>query len=145
MLGANEIYKHLTQISQHHAKFKKLFDEFGYLAKQVLNEKDCPVAGVVFEEDYANDRFYVRFAGKCVRFALSTDLGSKGSGRASVKCNLVEPESKTVGAAVGSFSFNGQGDTELKLPPDGDEITVSSRGGPAYLVLHMLNEALDKQ
>lgn len=145
MLGANEIYRHLTQISQRHDKLKKLFEEFGTLAKSHLEDKSCPVQNVIFDEDYSNDRFYVRFAGKCVRFAFSSDLASKGSGRAFVMCNLVDPVTKAVGTAVGKFSFNGQGNTELKLPPDGDEITVNAQGGPGYLVLHMLNEALDKQ
>ena len=145
MLGANEIYQHMTQVSRRYDKLKKLFEGFGDLATAALNEKSCPVQGVQFEPEYQNDRFFVRFAGKCIRFAFSADLGPNGSGHAFVKCNVVDPVTKAVGTAVVSFSFNSQGDTELKLPPDGDLITVNSHGSPGYLVLHVLNEALGKQ
>jgi hypothetical protein len=69
----------------------------------------------------------------------------RGTLRGLVQCNLVDPTTKEKGAAVGAFSFNGQGETNLKLAGDGDVINVNHDAHAAYLGLHMLHEALGKQ
>ena len=144
MLGAYEIYKHMAKVSERYGALKELFESFGDTAKSMLGAENCPVRGIHFDLEYQSDRFFVRFAGRCVCFAFFADVGSKGSYHAQVKCSLADPVTKTLGTTVETFSFNGQGETEIKLPPDGDVISVSSKKGPAYIVLHMLNEALDK-
>jgi hypothetical protein len=144
MLGANEIYKHMANVSQRYDKLKKLFEGFGDLAKVHLTDKNCPVQGVHFDKHYPTGHFLVYFAGMCIRFAFVADLGPKGSAHGFVKCNLVDPMTNALGADVGEFSFNGQGETKLKLSSDGDLITINSEPGAGYLVLHMLNEALGK-
>ena len=73
-----------------------------------------------------------------------TDLGPQGNGQGFVKCRLVDPITQDLGADIGSFSFNGQGETKLKVEPHGDLITVNHDADAAHLVLHMLNEELGK-
>lgn len=144
MLGANQIYEHMSGVSQRYSKLKSLFQDFSKLAEAVLSEKNCPVKNVEFFPDLENDRIYVRFSGRDVLFSFAADLAVTGSGRGIVKCKLVDSTKKIIRADVCTFSFNGQGDTELSLPPDGDIIAVHEEAGAAYLVLHVLNEALGK-
>ncbi|OFW26868.1 MAG: hypothetical protein A3H27_01145 [Acidobacteria bacterium RIFCSPLOWO2_02_FULL_59_13] len=145
MLGAHEIYREMTQIEQRYREFRDLFHRFKELAITGLTADDCPVKSITFENQDEENYFYGHFAGKCVRFSFSMERDKEGIFRGDVKCNLVDPSTKERGFEVGNFSFNGRGNTKLKLPGDGDEINISHDAHAAYIALHMLYAALGKQ
>lgn len=144
MLPPNQLYQRMTHVSQRYDMLKGLFDAFEQLASTGLVANDCPVKGLAFESQPQDNLFRVRFAGRVIQFAFSAFVNEQGSWLGKVTCHLYAPIAEEVIEDVGSFTFNGQGYSSLKLPGDGDDIRISDAAGAQYLVLHHIYDAVHK-
>ena len=134
MLGAKQLYQNMVKVSQRYEKLKGLFDQFCNLAQSQLTSQQCPVKGILFHPDLQDNQFGVTFAGVSVVFSFSLSQDSQGT----VTCI------KGAETQVGSFSFSGQGDTNLKTVEEGDVLGIDTEASAGYLVMHFVSEALQK-
>ena len=141
MIGAKQLYHSMAKVSQRYSKLKGLFDQFCNLANSHLTSEQCQVKGIVFNPDLESNRFCVTFVGTSIVFFFTFSQDEQ----ACVTCSKVSPMPEGSETTIGSFSFNGQADTNLRTPEEEDVLGIDTEASAGFLVLHFLNEALQKK
>jgi hypothetical protein len=143
MIQHKDLYLRMSKISERYAKLKIIFDNFCQLATDQLTQVNCTVKGVAFFPRLERNYFDVSFAGETVRFSFSIVENEFPSLQGVVKCNAIGKDEKPMDMMIGEFSFNHHADTAFKTS-DGDPLGINYEWGAGYVVLHFLNEALNK-
>lgn len=138
---AKDVYEELVALSQRHQRLRELFSVFRNESVSILTAPGL-LKGLVIGELKEPAHFDVTFAGATVRFAFSFDAVAS---RGKVTCSRVDPWESNKTDAFGKFTFNGQGETELKVPDgpnEGDPIHVNMDAGAAFLIATYLRKAI---
>lgn len=143
MILLKDLYSKMTRVSERYVQLKTIFDNFCHLAAAQLTNDKCSVKGVTFLPNLENNNFDVSFVGKTMRFSFYIAEGEKPSVQGFVKCNPIGRDQKPMDIVISQFSFNTTAETTF-MTPDNDPLAINTQWAAGYLVLHFLNDALEK-
>jgi len=134
-----QLIANLNQTAGRYAQLQSVFEEF--CAKSAsLASKDAITQGIRHSPDRTNNRLEVAYCGKVYRFAFAMDRDTK---KGVVTCTLPNGASQKDAVVVGSFTFDGNGDTDVQNT-QGHPLRIDTLADAAHLVLHMIYQDINK-
>jgi hypothetical protein len=139
------LYQGLIQAKQRYDKIRALFDGMQEQAK-VIETPDFHLPGITMEPA-GKAAFRASFLGSTIRVRFVYD---RGSGKGIVVVDDISDASddaadvREIAVELWRFTFNGQGETDLRARNDGDTYNLHSVTDCAEIVLAALDSALDR-
>lgn len=132
-------FDRLDKAARQHARlsgyFAKLLSESKY-----LTEPATQVKGISFKPSNNEGYFDVTFIGITIRFRFDSFYGSDGSLVGRVVVERTGPMLSIAPDVIGTFSFNGIGDTSFDDPDGEEKANIESYAG--FIILYFLDQAL---
>ncbi len=142
MLNWDQLYKNLVRVSDKHGKLAAIFGAFAKLVEAQVNEPTFHIKGITTSLHLAQSYFTTTFAGRTILFLFTSLLESNGTLKGNVQCYLMKECPDPLHVKLGEFNFSGSGQTNLKMPDDGDEIIITIDVAALYVFLHFIHESL---
>lgn len=140
---SRKLYDELGSLSDRHARLWSHFETF-YRHSALLKKPDSPVRDAVISELMPERYFDVSFAGTTVRFMFTFRPGGPAGTKGTVTCYRLDLLRNEPSATIGEFHFDGQGDTGMKFPDNGDPVQITLDFGACYSIAYFLYEGLTK-
>lgn len=142
MLPPEKIYEKLEAASKRHSKLTNKFQNFANLLKEQVTNQSFPIQGITIQFELDQAYFTTSFAGRTLRFTFSSVLSEGGVLTGVVSCTLVKEPPQTAFTSIGSFTFNGAGETDLPVSENSDRLNINDDLSALYIGLHFISESL---
>ena len=142
MLPLEQIYKKLEAASKRHSKLTTKFQDFANLLKEQVTNQSFPIQGITIQFQSDQAYFTTSFTGRTLRFTFSSVLSEGGVLTGVVSCTLVKESPQTAFTSIGSFTFNGAGETDLPVPENSDPLNINDDFSALYIGIHFIHESL---
>jgi hypothetical protein len=144
MLTWSDLHRRLGALSARHAQIVEKFDCFAKHVERQVAEPEFHIQGICTSLHLEQSYFTASFAGRTVRFQLSTPIGDSGTLKGRVVCYLVNSFPAESLVELSCFSFSGSGETDVRDPEENDPVNISVEIGALYLALLAIHESLQK-
>lgn len=137
----NDLNRALESISGSYPKLQQLFGQFRATVKDQVTSERFHVKGIAVVEE-SDEHLTLTFCGRTIRLQFTATLRDTGTLQGAVNCYLVQTVPTEQPKALGSFTFTGTGETDIKDPEHGETLHLPVDMAALYIVLHFMHTAL---
>jgi len=130
--------------SSRYLTLKKRFTEFSSTIQQQADNDSWEVKGLSASISPEGNHLLVEFAGRKIRFEFTARMGENDVLRGQVDACLLPSSDQPNPQIISSFTFTGQGETNLFDPEENENLTLTDYRGAIHIVLDTVLEALQK-
>ena len=136
--SARSLVADLQKTGERYSKLRSLFSDFCKMSAFLVS-KDSPLQEMRHSINAAQNLLELEFCGVTYKFRFSMDYKS---GKGIVTCSVPDQNEQSGIKDVGSFTFVGTGDSDVK-DEQGDPLRVNTPGDSSHLILHIIHGAME--
>ena len=138
---SENIIEQVVQATRQYGRLKGAFARFVERAS-LLATSQSPIQGVRFAASPESDFLDVFVAGIQLRFQFHLCYGKDRSARGSIVCSREAPCFAETKDIVGSFTFSGNGITDIEVKDGGDKPEMDYHA--IYIIAYFIDKAIAK-
>ena len=144
MLNWNQLHLGLEKASGRHRQLESIFNRFATDVVAQVTEEHFHIKGIGASWSIDQRFFTTNFAGRTLFFAFESVFEEDGTVVGKVTCFLKKEFPVMEHIAIGDFTFNGKGRTNLLDPDENEPIIIDSEIVALYVALHFIRESLSR-
>jgi len=134
----------LKNLSSRYEQLTANFTKFVELVEAEVNKPSFLIKGIATSLHLDSNYFTASFIGRTVRYVFSAPLGDSGTLKGMVRCYLMPVFPATEAMELSSFTFTGNGQTNINDSTNNDPLNMTSDLDAIYLALTAIYEGLSK-
>lgn len=142
MLEWNQLHQTLETSANRHLKLSSLFEQFAKHVEYQVTPQDFHIKGITVSLYPEQGFFATTFAGRTLHFVFSSTAEDGKTLVGNVTCYLKRGFPEQTYIEIGSFTFNGNGQSNLIEPEHDESLPMNIEIPSLYIALHFINESL---